>query len=166
MRARHSGVRIAALAAIVLWAVACGPSIDLKQDLQVADVRTGWFDAGIVVGGKNKLVPSISFVLRNASEHEVNSVQLNLAFWRKGEDGEFDGAFLATAIDRTGLAPGEQTPTITLRGSVGYTGEQPRAEMLQHRLFVDVTARLFVKRGSSPWVLLGEFPIERRLLTR
>ena len=165
MHARHPGVRITALVALVLGAATCGPSIDLRQDLQVADTATGWFDAGIV-GGKNKLVPSISLVLKNASDHEVNSVQLNLAFWRKGEDGEFDGAFLATAIDRTGLATGAQTPTITLRGSVGYTGEQPRAEMLQHRLFVDVTARLFVKRGSSPWVLLGEFPIERRLLTR
>ncbi len=165
MRARHPGVRLTALAAIALAAAACGPSIDLKQDLQVVDASTGWFDAGIV-DGKNKLIPSFTFVLKNASDHKVNSVQLNLAFWRKGEDGEFDDAFLQTAIDSTGLAPGAQTPAITLRGTVGYTGEQPRVEMLEHRLFVDVTARLFVKRGSSLWVQLGEFPIERRLLTR
>jgi hypothetical protein len=165
MRARHSGVRLTALVALLLGTAACGPPIDLKQDLQVADTSTGWFDAGIV-DGKNKLVPSITFVLKNASDHEVNSVQLNLAFWRKGEDGEFDDAFLQTAIDSTGLAPGAQSAPITLRGSVGYTGEQPRLEMLQHSAFVDVTARLFVKRGSSVWIQLGEFPIERRLLTR
>lgn len=157
--------RLAALLALVLATAACGPEVDLRQDLQVADVSTGWFDAGIV-DGKNKLVPSITFSLKNGSDHTVNSVQLNLAFWRKGEDGEFDDAFLQSAIDATGLAPGEQSAPITLRGSVGYTGEQPRLEMLQHSAFVDVTARLFVKRGSSSWVPLGEFPIERRLLTR
>jgi hypothetical protein len=165
MRARHPGVRLTALVALVLGAAACGPSIDLRKDLQVVDVSTGWFDAGIVAG-KNKLVPSITFVLKNASDHKVNSVQLNLSFWRKGEDGEFDSAFLQTAIDSTGLAPGAQSAPITLRGSVGYTGEQPRLEMLEHRLFVDATARLTIKRGSSLWVQLGEFPIERRLLTR
>jgi hypothetical protein len=165
MRARHSGVRLAAVVALVLGAAACGPSVDLRQDLQVADVLTGWFDAGIV-DGKNKLVPSITFALKNASDHKVNSVQLNLAFWRKGEDGEFDDAFLQSAINSTGLGPGEQTAPITLRGSVGYTGEQPRLEMLQHSQFQDVTARLFVKHGSSVWIPLGEFPIERRLLTR
>jgi len=168
MRAPHPGVRITALVALVLGAAACGPSIDLKQDLQVVDVTTGWFDAGIVSGGKNKLVPSITFVLKNASDHKVNSVQLNLSFWRKGGDGEFDSAFLQTAINSTGLAPGAQSAPITLRGSVGYTGDVglTRAEMLQHSAFVDVTARLFVKRGSSVWIQLGEFPIERRLLTR
>jgi hypothetical protein len=165
VRARSHDVRLAAVVILALGSAACGPAIDLKQDLQVTGVSTGWFDAGIV-GGKNKLIPSITFVLTNASDHRVNSVQLNLAFWRKGEDGEFDDAFLQTAIDSTGLAPGAETAPITLRGSVGYTGEQPRLEMLEHRLFVDVTARLFVKRGSQQWTLLGEFPIERVLLTR
>lgn len=156
---------MAASVAVVLWTSGCGPAVDLKKDLQVVEVTTGWFDAGIIEG-KNKLVPTISFILKNASDHPVTSVQINLAFWRTGEDGEFDGAFLASAIDRRGLAPGAQTPRITLRGTVGYTGDQPRAEMLQHRLFKDATARLFCKRGSSQWVLLGEFPIERRLVTR
>lgn len=149
----------------ILCGSACGPPVDLKQDLQVVDVSTGWFDTGIV-GGKNKLVPSITFALKNVSDHPVTSVQLNLAFWRPGEDGEFDDAFLAGAIDRKGLAPGAQTPTMTLRGKVGYTSEAPRAEMLAHRMFVDASARIFVKGGSAQWTLLGEFPVERRLLTR
>jgi hypothetical protein len=152
-------------AAVLLGAAACGPPLDLKKDLQVVDVRTGWYDAGIL-NGKNKLIPSVSFALKNVSDHPVGSVQMNLAFWRKGEDGEFDDAYLAGAIDRGGLAPGDQTTTITLRGKVGYTGEQPRAEMLAHSLFVDVTARIFVKRGSAQWTLLGEYPVERHLLTR
>lgn len=172
MRGRRARLAVAAaagsyLAAIVwgLGAGACAPPVDLARAVQVVDVETGWFDAGIV-NGKNKLVPDISFALKNVSDRPIRSLQINLAFWRKGEDGEFDDAFVANALGGEGLAPGAQTPRIRLRGKVGYTGEQPRAEMLQHRLFVDATAKLFVKSGASQWVLLGEFPIERRLLTR
>lgn len=149
--------------AATLWGAACSAPVDLSKDLQVADVNTGWFDAGIV-GGKNKLVPSISFVLKNRSDRPITSVQLNVAYWRAGDDGEWDDMYLADAIDYDGLVSGAQTATITARGKVGYTGEQPRAEMLQHRSFVDASARIFAKRGSSQWVKLGEFPIERRLL--
>jgi hypothetical protein len=151
--------------AAIASAASCGPKVDLSKDLQVVDVTTGWFDAGIVEG-KNKLVPDIAFALKNVSDHPVTSVQINLAFWRKSEDGEFDDAFLASAVGRDGLAPGAQTSAIRLRGKVGYTSDQPRAGMLQHRLFVDASARIFAKHGSAQWVSLGEFPIERLLLTR
>ena len=152
-------------AAVLPWAIACGPPADLKKDLQVVDVTTGWFDAGIV-NGKNKLVPEISFAFKNVSNRPIRSVQVNLAFWRKGGDGEFDDAFVSQAIDPGGLKPGEVGKPVVLRGKVGYTGEQPRAEMLQHSQFVDATAKLFVKGGSSQWAQLGEFPIERRLIVR
>jgi len=167
MRARvHPGTALTTLSIVaMLSGSGCGPSVDPKRDLQVVDVTTGWFDAGLV-DGKNKLVPSITFALKNVSDHPVASVQLMLGFQRKGEDGDFDEAFLAGAIDSTGVAAGAQTPAITLRGKVGYTSEEPRAAMLQHRLFVDATAKLFAKSGSAQWTPLGEFPVERRLLTR
>ena len=60
----------ATLCLIVLLALAgtaCGPNIDLKASLQVADVSTGWADLG-VVNGQNKIVPSITFTLKNASK--------------------------------------------------------------------------------------------------
>jgi hypothetical protein len=156
---------LAGAVTVALWAAACGSPADLTKALQVAEVSTGWFDAGIV-DGKNKLVPSVSFVLKNTSDRPIASVQLSVAYWRAGDDGEWDDLYVANAIDSNGLAAGAQTGTITARGKVGYTGEQPRAEILQHQSFVDATARIFAKRGSSQWVKLGEFPIERRLLIR
>ena len=38
--------------------------------------------------------------------------------------------------------------------------------MLQNRLFVDFKAEIFGKSGSSTWVKLGEFPIQRQLLAK
>jgi len=37
-------------AAAVLIAPACAPPVDLAKNLQVVDVSTAWFDAGIVNG--------------------------------------------------------------------------------------------------------------------
>ena len=37
-----------------------GPTVDVSQGLQVVDIASGWFDVGLV-GGQNKLVPSITF---------------------------------------------------------------------------------------------------------
>jgi hypothetical protein len=64
------------------------------------------------------------------------------------------------------LAPGATSGPITVRSPQGYTGTEPRATMLQNRLFVDFKAEIFGKSGSSTWVKLGEFPIQRQLLAK
>ena len=51
-----------------------------------------------------------------------------------------------------------------LRSALGYTGEQPRIQILQHKDFVDAKVEVFLKKGSQVWAKLGEFPIERQLL--
>src|SRR5690242_11513555 len=69
----------AAIALLAALGSACGPPVDLKQALQVVDVSSGWFDAGIVAG-KNKLVPSVTFTLRKKPDVKLSSVSLNLTF--------------------------------------------------------------------------------------
>ena len=142
-----------------------GPDVDPKRDLQVTDVTTGWFDAGIVEERKNKLVPTLAFRLKNGSSNAIDTVQVNAVFRQVGKPEEWDTAF-ARAIDASGLAAGSATGPIVLRARLGYTGEQPRGEMLQHRLFVDAKVDLFVKHRAGAWVKLGEYPVRRTLLTQ
>ena len=123
---------MAAVGAAVL-SVDCGPGVDVKQALQVTEVTTGWFDAGIVEG-KNKLVPSIAFRLKNAAAQQVGSVQLNIIFVVP-PDWE-DDTYLR-GIGSSGLPPGGASDRFVVRAKHGYTGEQPRAEMLQNSRFQD-----------------------------
>jgi hypothetical protein len=51
----------------------CGPTVDLTKGLQVTIVDTGWYDAGIV-NGQNKLVPSVTFKLKNVSDQTLASL--------------------------------------------------------------------------------------------
>ena len=152
---------LSALAAA--FAASCASPGSVEQ-LEFRDVATGYVDEG-VIDGQNKLVPSVSFKLHNKSGEPVSSVQLNVQFLRAGDDGPMD-EILTRGIDSGGLAPQQATQPIVVRAKVGYTGEQPRAEMLQHRSFVDMRARVFGKAGSAQWQQIGEFTIERRLIPR
>lgn len=149
---------------LVAASAGCGPRVAIVEALQVNEVTTGWFDDGIVEGGLNRLVPTISFRLENTVDVEIRSVQINAVFWRAGEQVEWGSTFVQ-AVGVDGLASRAETIPIVLRSDLGYTGEEPRLEMFENRHFVDVRVELFVKHGGAQWVKLSEFPIERQLLT-
>lgn len=144
----------------------CSRNIDVEKVLKVTDVHTGWYDAGIQADGKNKLVPSISLRLQNVSSEPVRSVQLVAIFRQVSEPDVAWGEHFARAIDRDGLAPSASTNPIVLRSNLGYTGTQPRMQMLQNREFVDAKVEIFARHGSRPLVKLGEYKIDRQLLTQ
>ncbi len=135
------------------------------QVLEPQEVTTGWFDAGIMADGKNKLVPAVSLKLRNKADQAITGVQIMAVFKRVGEQ-EMWGEHYGWAVRRDALAPGASSEAIVMRSQLGYTGEQPRIQILQHKDFVDAKVEIFLKKGSQVWAKLGEFPIERQLLTQ
>ena len=175
---------------VLVLAGGCGgPTLDMSATLAVTDVTTGWLDIGLDDLGRSKLVPTISFRLRNISDGHVRTLQLNGVFRRcqvavggeppvsevspanpeagtcAGEIQEWGNAYVR-AVGREGLDAGALAGPFTMESGLGYTGEQPRVEMLQHRDFVDVKVELFIKHRADPWVRLGEHPIDRQLLTQ
>jgi hypothetical protein len=157
-----SRVVLAIVATVLL--TGCGHQFDVEKALKVTDVHTGWYDAGIYEG-KNKLVPSISLKLQNVSNEPVESVQVNAIFRREGEP-EAWGEHFVTAIDRDGLPAGQTGGSLVLRSNLGYTGTESRLQMLQNTQFVDAKVEIFGKHGSRTWQKLGEYKIDRQLLTQ
>jgi hypothetical protein len=150
---------------LILVCGGCGPTVDLATSLEVQDYSTGWFDVGIV-NGQNKLVPSITFSLKNKSDQKLRTLQVNALFRRVSENDEWGSGFL-TAAGSSGLAPGAATPPLTIRSQLGYTGsDQSREDMLRNSHFVDANVELFAKYGSTQWKRVGQFPVTRRLLTK
>ena len=151
------------LAALVI--TGCRRNVEVEKVLQVVDVHTGWYDAGIVEGGKNKLVPSTSLRLQNVSKEPISSVQLNAIFRRLGDQAAW-GEHYVKAIGQEDLAPGGKTREIVLRSNLGYTGTQSRLQLLQNREFVDAKVEIYGKHGPRTWAKLGEYQIDRQLLTQ
>ena len=147
----------------LLSSAGCGPTVDLTKGLQVFDVTSGWKDAGIV-NGQNKLVPVVRFKLKNVSDQTLVSLQINGLFRRVAEKDEWGSGFI-TAAGSSGLAPGATTETLTIRSQLGYTGSEPRQDMLRNSHFVDAKVELSAKYGSTQWVRIGDFPVARELVT-
>ena len=162
-------IRRTLLSAVILMAavvsISCGASQAAVAALEPVDVVTGWFDDGIVEGGKNKLVPSVTMKLRNKSGESIRSIQINAIFRRVGEQ-EMWGEHFGWAVSREGLAAGASTDTLVMRSALGYTGTQPRMQMLQNKEFVDAKVEIYLKQGSKVLAKLAEYPIQRQLLTR
>lgn len=150
--------------AVCLSAVACTRTRDVEKDLKLIDVSTGWYDVG-VVNGQNKLVPSITLQLQNVSNEDISRVQINAIFRRVGEEQAW-GEHFVRAIGSDGLAAGQVGGKLVFRSTLGYTGTQSRQLMLQNREFVDAKVDVFGKHGSRTWVKMGEFPVERQLVTQ
>ena len=147
-----------------LLAASCGPTVDLRQALEVLDVSTGWFDAG-VVNGKNKLVPSVSFRMKNNSDQSLTVLQVNAVFRRVVEQDELGSGF-TTVVGSEGLAPGATSPVVFVSSHLGYTGTDTLSEMLQNSQFVDAKVELSAKYASIQWQRLSEIPIARELIAQ
>ena len=153
--------RYFALTAALLLTASCSTPVDLKQALQVTDVSTGWFDAG-VVDNHNKLVPSLTFRLRDTTG-EVSRVSLNIVF-KFADNAEIHEEIFKQRVD----FEGGQTELLTVRAQVGFTGTPPqsRADMLKNSFFRDVDAVVLVRQASAQWAELLKVRVERTLLTQ
>jgi len=145
-------------------AASCGPTVDLTKGLQVVDVSTGWFDAGIV-NGQNKLVPSVTFKFKNVSDQTLEILQANVVFRRVTEDKEWGSSFVKITGSE-GLSPGATSPSQTVKSQLGYTGSEPRQQMLANTQFVDAKIELFAKYGSTQWQKVGEYAVPRTLIEK
>ncbi len=161
--------RLMFLRASVLWvaaAVAGCAQVNLRTAVEVTDVSSGYFDAGLTDAGLNRLVPSLTFTIKNVSSDPIASIDVVVFFWATDGEGKAEkelDELIVKAVGGTALAPAAATEPVVVRSSVGYTLQGARAELFSHGAFRDVTAKLFAKRGGRI-VPIGEFPIERRLL--
>ena len=159
---------LAALTLVALVSTAGCSRVDLATDLSVTDVITGWHYVGTVDGDGdgaaelNKMVPSVTFELSNASDDPISRVQLLVSFWQAGADGEIDSKQIE-GIGATALDPGTSTEPLLVRSDFGYTLAQPKEEMFDNQYFVDFVVKLFA-RSQGTLVPLGEFPVERRII--
>jgi hypothetical protein len=162
MRRMRALIPFLLLAAIA--SAGCGPFVDLRKGLQVVDVSTGWHDDGIV-DGKNKLVPTLTFKLKNVSDQPLPVLQVNAVFRRVNDPTEWGAVFLA--VSQSGpLQPGGATQALTIKSRLGYTGEDPRADMLKNSRFVDAKVEIYAKYASAQWARIVEYPIERQLIAQ
>ena len=157
--------RLAAPLLALLWLVSswgCGPQPNLATDLKLVPTVSGYYDDGVQPDKQNRLLPSLTFELRNVGTLPINNVDLVVAFWEVGADGENDSKQIR-GLSGTALEPGKASEPITVRASVGYKYPGPRAEFFVNARWKGFIVKVFAKRGGKT-AKLGEFPVDARLL--
>lgn len=149
-------------ASIVLALTGCGPTVNVTAGLKVESLASGWVPADMSPG-YSKLVPAVTFQLRNVSNATLPVVQVNAIFHRGAAADEWGNAF-QTAAGSSGLDAGATTSHLLLASQKGYTGSDPPADLIENSQFVDARVDLYGRYGSQAWTKLGEFPIARVLL--
>ena len=96
-----------ALAAVLL-AAGCA-SRDVQKDLQVVDVRTGWYDLGEVPESpeKIKIVPGVTFRLKNVSATPIGGVEIDGVFRNLTDDKVVDEHYVKAIPSNQPLAAGD-----------------------------------------------------------
>ena len=156
---------VIAVLVLSLGAAGCSaPDVDVAKVIKIADVTTGWFDVG-VVDGQNKLVPSAVVTVTNTGTEKLSGLQIFLVFRFLGETEEL-GSGLVVLRGEDALAPNATSKPISVRANWGFSGLQPRAQMLMHSQFQDAQLEIFVKLGPKPFVKVGEAKVVRQLLTK
>ena len=163
MRRRSLVLVLASLGLIADWG--CGPEPDLKGVKLIPQI-SGYYDDGIVkegvYSGQNRILPTVTFQLKNEGTLPIEYVDLTVAFWATGKDGEQDSK-LIQAIGKTPLQPGATTESLTVRSAYGFTSPHVPTDFFTSSLFVDFKVKVFARRAAHH-ASLGEITVERRIL--
>src|SRR5262249_6420920 len=150
---------------------ACGPNVDVAAALRLESVTTGWVDVGPVGDSPannektNKVVPSVSFTVKNVTDQTLAPVQVNAVFHRIGDASEWTNG-MVQAAGSDGLRPSAASGRLVIKGGVGYTGTDSNWDLLKNSHFVDATVAVFARYGSRQWTRIGEYPIARQIIER
>jgi hypothetical protein len=158
---RRPVVAVVALVALMFAQAACGPDIDIQKSITVTDVISGYYDNGLK-DGKNYLMPSITFRLANSAAASLTGLELTVAYWQDGKDGEWESVLVPRIGNDTIPANGKSDP-VTVRAPVGYTLEDVRNNLFINSHFLDVTAKIFGRRGGRIYPL-GSVKLEHLIL--
>jgi hypothetical protein len=149
---------------VAVGAGACGAERDLSKSVEVTDVTTGFMSVP-PEGGQNKIVPAISFRLKNVGPEALDTLQLNAVFRIADDPTDDRGSAFLRSVSPDPLEAGRSTDAFTLRAQKGYTGDQQPGQMFQHSQFRDMRVEVFAKYRAQQWQRVAEFTIQRQLLT-
>jgi len=150
-----------------LLAAGCA-SRDVQKDLQIVDVRSGWYDLGPIATNPDsiKIVPGITFRLKNVSAEPIGGVEINGVFRNVRDDAVIDEHYIKAIPSQAPLAGGATSDPIVLKSRFGRTGTETRPQMFKNSLFVDYRVTIVGKHGRNNWAPMATFQIDRASINR
>ena len=135
---------------------------EAAEAIEVVEIETKWVEKEYQPWPpKLILVPTISFKIKNLTDKPLKYVYFNAVFGVKDESENRGDAFLV-AIRNIPVLPGEKSETIFLKSTFGVEGKN-LAQFGDNYFWKTQTVQLFAKFKGSPYVLIKELDISRKI---
>jgi hypothetical protein len=153
--------RASALGALVLIAGTACRSHDPAKELSASGVETWWI-VDSPQQGQNFVAPAVRFRLKNVGPTTLGSVQARARFPAPNQDEAWGSIQEQVSTWSRPLEPGREV-VVTIRSAGRYHAAADPEDILRSPAFKDPRVEVFVRIGSSSWVLLAEAPVTRRI---
>lgn len=153
---------VPAILASGLVVSATGPALDAARVLTVNVASSGW--APVADNGHEAALAAVfAFTLTNAGDRPTGALEVNAVFYRSRSRQPGFGTAFSSAVGWRGLAPGATSRPLVLRGNVSDRFGVPLPRAGAGSPLDEARVRLFVKHEGR-WTLLGDYPIDHRLI--
>ncbi len=137
---------------------------ELEGSFEILDVETKWVEKTYQPWPpKLKLVPAISFKIKNVSDKPLKYLYFNANFKVRDEISNLGDGFLQ-ALRGEPLMPGETSETILIKSNFGFEGtnlEHFKSSAFFKSKVVDV--KLFAKSQGSQYIPVGEWEVAKKI---
>ncbi|MGE5125335.1 MAG: hypothetical protein ACM3PV_03520 [Betaproteobacteria bacterium] len=151
--------RTAALA-LATATLACSAH-DPARELAVSAIETYWV-VDSPQQGQNFVAPAVRFRLRNTGKEPLRSVDARARFPAPDQDEPWGSIQEQVSSWHRPLEPGQEV-VVTVRSAGRYHSAADPEDILRSPGFKDPRVEIFVRIGASPWAMLGQAPVERRI---
>ena len=147
------------LLAVLLFAAACNDAESEKilAALELEDVAAYWAIQGQDQEKNNYIQPVVRFRVTNATETDLDYVQVMAVFKRENLPDEPWGNAFAYSISEEPIPPGNSSELITMRSDASFVSKDSPKQMFDNQKWEEVRVEVFLRVGPSAWR-----PVEQR----
>jgi hypothetical protein len=136
-------------------------SHDPAKELAVSGIETYWV-VDSPQGGENFVAPAVRFRLKNTGQEPLGSIDARARFPAADQDEVWGSIQEQVSTWSRPLKPGQEV-TVTVRSAGRYHSKADPQDILRSPGFKDPRVEIYLRIGASPWAMLGEAAVERRI---
>jgi hypothetical protein len=134
---------------------------DPASELALSGLETYWI-VDTPQQGQNYIAPAVRFRLKNVSQQPLGSIQARARFPAPNQEEAWGSIQEQVSTWRRPVAPGAEA-LVTVRSAGRYHAAADPEDILRSPAFKDPRVEVYVRIGASPWVMLAEATVERRI---
>ncbi len=159
---------VALLSLVSLLAAVSSGCDDAKSEAKVSALELDEVTAYWAVRGKdreqnNYIHPVVRFRIKNGGTEEAGYIQAMAVFKRESFPDEPWGNDFLYSISETPIAPGGESPVLTMRSDTNFVSKDAPEQMFQNEKWEKISVSVFLRVGPSSWKPVVSLEVPKKI---